>query len=553
MSEELSNAGQGTPFGRYLLLRRLNIGGMAEVHLAKAIGLHGVERLVAIKRILPGVADDPEFVRMFVDEAKLSVQLSHANIAQTLELGRIGKTLFIAMEYVSGIDVRQIWEHAQFGGELPLGAVLYVVSKLCEGLDYAHRKADAQGRALGIVHRDISPQNVMVAYDGQVKIIDFGIAKAKVRASRTRVGILKGKFAYMSPEQVGGLELDGRSDVFAVGIILYELLTRTRLFKSESDFATLEKVRYVELFPPRLVNPHVPRELEKIVLKTLHRDREARIQSAEALQQLLMRFAITSGESFTSRDMQAYLAQTFPTDLAKERARLAQLAAIGASESSASDSGETIERSRQAQLGITVEETFAALPGAFTADQQTHIFNSDGVVTDHTQISEAMPVERRPHERAQVRLEPTRVLEDFTDTPHLRVPEGRQATRILNLEESRSQARLRDHRFSRESVTLWAASVIAALLVIGAFWASARVNPNARLSIEVDPQHAEIVINNRLAPQPLYNYEVEPGDLMVEVRSDGFCPWSRHLQLQARESFATRVTLVPVVAKIPCP
>ena len=547
MVEELSNAGQGTPFGRYLLLRRLNIGGMAEVHLAKAVGMHGVERLVAIKRILPGVADDPEFVRMFVDEAKLSVQLSHANIAQTLELGRIGKTLFIAMEYVSGIDVRQIWEHAQFGGELPLGAVLYVVSKLCEGLDYAHRKADAEGRALGIVHRDVSPQNVMVAYDGQVKIIDFGIAKAKVRASRTRVGILKGKFAYMSPEQVGGLELDSRSDVFAVGIILYELLTRTRLFKSESDFATLEKVRYVELFPPRLINPQVPRDLEKIVLKTLHRDREERVQSAEALQQLLMRFAIASGENFTSRDMQAYLAQTFPTDLAKERARLAQLAAIVAPENSASDAGEG-ERARQDRLGVAIEETFAALPGAFTADQQTQIFNADHVGNDHTQISQVNVFERAP-----ARQEVTRMLEEHTDTPQLRMPDGRRSTRILHVEDSRSSARLRHHRFGRESVTLWAASVIAAALVVGAFWASARVNPNARLSIEVDPQRAEIVINNRLAPQPLYNYEVEPGDLMVEVRSEGFCPWSRHLRLQARESFATRVTLVPIVAKTPCP
>jgi hypothetical protein len=532
VAEELSSASGVTPFGRYLLLRRLNIGGMAEVHLAKAIGLHGVERLVAIKRILPGVAEDPEFVRMFVDEAKLTVQLSHANLAQTLELGRIGKTLYIAMEYVSGIDLRQIWDHAQHGGELPLGVVLYLVSKLCEGLDYAHRKADAEGHGLGIVHRDISPQNVMVAYDGQVKIIDFGIAKAKVRASRTRVGILKGKFAYMSPEQVAGLELDGRSDVFAVGIILYELLTRTRLFKSESDFATLEKVRYVELFPPRLVRPGVPRDLEKIVLKTLHRDREERIQSAEALQQLLMRFAIASGENFTTRDMQAYLAQTFPGDLAKEHERLARLMQI------APPANFPIDDESEPHPG---EETFAALPGAFTANLETHIFDTEQAPRDGTQLGSS--------------VRPVRLPEEYTDTPHLRRNLAHEPTRILPVEDSasRSSARLRDHRFGRESVTIWAAAVIAALLVVGAFWASARVNPNARLSIESEPQQAEIVINNRGVPHPLYNYEVEPGDLMVEVRSEGFCPWSRHLQLQARESFATRVTLVPKAAGVACP
>ncbi len=522
VASESSSAGAGTPFGRYLLLRRLNIGGMAEVHLAKALGMHGVERLVAIKRILPGVAEDPEFVRMFVDEAKLSVQLSHAGIAQTLELGRIGRTLFIAMEYVSGVDARQLWDFAQLGGELPLAAIVYLMAKLCEGLDYAHRKTDEAGRPLGIVHRDISPQNVMIAFDGQVKIIDFGIAKAKVRASQTRVGILKGKFAYMSPEQVAGTDLDGRSDVFAAGIILYEMLTRTRLFKSESDFATLEKVRHAELFPPSLVRPGMPKELEQIVLKTLQRDREQRTASAEALHQMLMRFAIQTGETFSARDMQGLLARSFPKELEKERQRLLAVAEIhapsGATVTQAMIEEDTDKNAR--------EETFAAMPGVFTSEAQTQILSTESIaLNDRTQIAET--------------VEATRMLESG---PH---PE---ATRIVLTEPSRSAARLRSMHFSRESVVLWAATAIAALLVLAAFWASSRVTASAHLAIDAEPLAAQLLINGRAPAVAASSYEVPPGELLVEVRADGYCPWARRLTLQPGEGFSTHVVLSKVGA-----
>jgi serine/threonine protein kinase len=239
------------PFGKYYLLERINVGGMAEVFKAKTFGVEGFERIVAVKRILPNIAEDEEFITMFIDEAKISVQLTHANIAQIYELGAINNSYFIAMEYIPGKDMRAIFERCRKKGEpAPIPLSCYVVSKLCEGLDYAHRKKDGMGRDMNIVHRDVSPQNVLISYEGEVKVIDFGIAKAAGKATKTQAGILKGKFGYMSPEQVRGLPIDRRSDIFSTGIVLYELLTNERLFHGESDFSTLEKVRNVEILPP---------------------------------------------------------------------------------------------------------------------------------------------------------------------------------------------------------------------------------------------------------------------------------------------------------------
>lgn len=261
------------PFGKYVLLERINVGGMAEVFKAKAFGVEGFERLVAVKRILPSIAEDQEFITMFIDEAKISVQLTHANIAQIFDLGKVGESYFIAMEFVHGKDLRAIFDRARKRGETtPVPMSCYIAMKICEGLDYAHNKKDPAGRDLNLVHRDVSPQNCLISYDGETKLIDFGIAKAAGKAGRTQAGILKGKFGYMSPEQVRGLPLDRRSDIFAVGIVLYELLTGERLFVGESDFSTLEKVRNVEIMPPSTYNRRIPEELEQIVLKALAKD-----------------------------------------------------------------------------------------------------------------------------------------------------------------------------------------------------------------------------------------------------------------------------------------
>jgi serine/threonine protein kinase len=320
---------QPIPFGKYLLLDRINIGGMAEVWRGKMFGAGGFERLVAIKRILPNIAEDDEFISMFIDEAKISVQLNHANVAQIYELGQISNSYFIAMEYIPGKDMRAIFDRARKKSEpAPVPLVAYVVSKMCEGLDYAHRKKDTMGRDLNIVHRDISPQNVLISFEGEVKVIDFGIAKAAGKATKTQAGILKGKFGYMSPEQIRGLPLDRRSDIFAIGVCLYEMLTGERLFVGDSDFSVLEKVRKAEVAPPSTYNRRIPEALEKIVLKALARDVDERYQYANELGDDLQRFLLTSESIFSRKDLMQYMKSTFAEDVEREKLRLQEYADI---------------------------------------------------------------------------------------------------------------------------------------------------------------------------------------------------------------------------------
>jgi serine/threonine protein kinase len=311
----------------------VNIGGMAEVWRGKMFGAGGFERLVAIKRILPNIAEDDEFISMFIDEAKISVQLAHANIGQIYELGQISNSYFIAMEYIPGKDMRAIFDRCRKKNEpAPVPLVAYVVSKMCEGLDYAHRKKNNQGQDLNIVHRDISPQNILVSFEGEVKVIDFGIAKAAGKATKTQAGILKGKFGYMSPEQIRGLELDRRSDIFAIGVCLYEMLTGERLFVGDSDFSVLEKVRKAEVAPPSTYNKRIPEALEKIVLKALARDVAQRYQYANELGDDLQRFLITSDTIFGRKDLMQYMKATFAEDVEREKQRLQEYADIKAPE-----------------------------------------------------------------------------------------------------------------------------------------------------------------------------------------------------------------------------
>jgi len=312
-----------TPFGKYYLLERINTGGMAEVFRAKAFGVEGFERLVAVKRILSNIAEDKEFIRMFIEEAKLAVQLNHANIAQIFDLGVVDGSYYIALEHVHGRDLRAMFDRCrQLGDPMPVSQACFVVMKVCEGLDYAHNKRDQAGRELHLVHRDVSPQNVLVSFEGEVKLIDFGIAKAAGKGSKTQAGILKGKFGYMSPEQVRGIPVDRRSDVFSCGIVLYELLTGERLFVGESDFSTLEKVRNVEILPPSTYNRRIPDELERIVLKALAKDPDERYQNSIDLHDELQAFVYTAGEFYSRKDLAGWMKKTFGREIEEETAKL---------------------------------------------------------------------------------------------------------------------------------------------------------------------------------------------------------------------------------------
>ena len=310
-------------FGKYLLLDRIAVGGMAEVYTAKSFGIEGFEKFIAIKRILPTMAEDDDFISMFIDEAKIAGHLTHANIVPIYELGKIGESHYIAMEYVWGKDLLQIMNRfRRMRRHMPPVMAAWIASKMLEGLDYAHRKRDRHGRPMGIIHRDVSPQNVLVSYEGQVKLIDFGIAKAASRNTKTQAGVLKGKFGYMSPEQVRGLPLDHRSDIFAVGTCLHEMLTGERLFVGESDFSTLEKVRNADVIPPSRSIQEMPAELEEIVLKALTREPDDRWQSAGEMQEELQRFIALSRPPFGTSKLNTWMRTAFAPEIAKEKGRL---------------------------------------------------------------------------------------------------------------------------------------------------------------------------------------------------------------------------------------
>jgi serine/threonine protein kinase len=312
-----------TTFGKYFLLERISVGGMAEVFRSKAFGVEGFERLVAVKRILPTIAEDKEFIRMFIEEAKLAVQLNHANIAQIFDLGVVDGSYYIALEHVHGRDLRGICDRCRQDGEaMPIAQACFIAMKVCEGLDYAHNKRDQSGRELGLIHRDVSPQSILISFEGEVKLIDFGIAKAAGTSPRTQAEILKGKFGYMSPEQARGGHVDRRSDVFSCGIVLYELLTGERLFAGDSDYATLDKVKSVEILPPSTYNRKIPDELERIVLKALSKDVDERYQHAIDLHDELQAFVYTAGEFYSRKDLAGWMKRTFGKEIEEETAKL---------------------------------------------------------------------------------------------------------------------------------------------------------------------------------------------------------------------------------------
>ena len=311
--EELSYSGRerswrDDSFGPYQLIDRVAVGGMAEVFKAKRAGVEGFEKIVALKRILPHLSENQEFLDMFVDEAKMVAGLTHPNIVQIFDLGRIETSYYIAMEYVHGRDLRTIMKRARNKGlRMPLDLSLRVVSQVCSALEYAHRKKDARGRPMEIVHRDVSPQNILITFEGNVKLADFGIAKAATRVSSTDQGALRGKLLYMSPEQAWGRAIDNRSDVFSLGIVLYEMVTEQKPFlASGSEMTILELVRKCLITAPREVNPRVPEALDRVIMKALARNSDERYQDAGQMQRGIEKI-LRERPPVTARDLARFL------------------------------------------------------------------------------------------------------------------------------------------------------------------------------------------------------------------------------------------------------
>ncbi len=305
---------------QYELLGRIAKGGMAEVYLCRAKGAGRYQKLLVIKKIRSDFADSRDFVEMFMDEAAISAQLQHRGIGQVFDFGRVNNTYIIAMEYIHGVSLRDILQvHDRLGEPPPVAMASYLLSEVCGALHHAHTKDDWHGQPLGIIHRDVNPRNVMVTLDGEVKLIDFGIAKAAQRNYMTMGGI-KGKISYMSPEQAAGAEVDHRSDIFSAGAILFELLTGRKLFDGDNDISILKRVERAEVPRPATLSPGVDPRLEAICLRALSRDREARPSSAREMQAALE--TVWYAEGYSSWQLGRWMKEHFAERLDRVSALL---------------------------------------------------------------------------------------------------------------------------------------------------------------------------------------------------------------------------------------
>lgn len=316
-------------YGKYFLVRKIAEGGMAEIFLAKQVGAEGFERNVVIKRMLRYLSEDQSFVSMFLDEAKLAAQLAHQNIVQINELGLAEGCYFIAMEYLGGEDFSGVVRAAGRRREyVPVRIVLKILAEAAQGLHFAHEFTDSSGQHLKIVHRDISPSNIFVTYAGGVKVLDFGIARAESQTTKTTAGVVKGKYMYMSPEQArasASSPVDRRSDVFSLGVSLYETLTNSRPFGRDNDLAVLNAVLHGDFKPPRALRPDLPVELERIVLKAMAHKLDERYESAAAFALDIERYLNANGGAPTGTEIATYLTGLFGEERIKNRSRIESL------------------------------------------------------------------------------------------------------------------------------------------------------------------------------------------------------------------------------------
>jgi len=307
-------------FGKYILLRRIALGGMAEIFKAKVAGAEGFEKELVIKRILSHFSEDESFIQMFIDEARLTAKLTHPNIVQIFDFDVVEGSYYIAMEYIEGKDLKDVLEQAiKQKDPLSVAQCVWLAMEIAKGLYYAHTKDD-KGQPLNIVHRDVTPSNVMISYRGDVKLMDFGIAKAAQRSTKTQAGAVKGKVAYMSPEQARGKPLDGRSDLFALGVMVWEMLTGRRLFLAESDFETLNNVLKLEPPAPSSLNPDVPSDLDPIILKCLEKDPNKRYPNVDAFGRELTRWFYSNVVDLEKEKLKPLMYRLFKRDIdANER------------------------------------------------------------------------------------------------------------------------------------------------------------------------------------------------------------------------------------------
>ena len=286
---------------RYTIVEQIDVGGMAEVWRGRAVSLQGFEKQVAIKRVLPHLAENAQFLDMFLDEARVSLHLNHANIVQTFDVVQAGSSYFIVMEWIDGLNLKIILNQLNRSRErLSIPEIVFIVAEASKGLSHAHELTDPSGAPLNIVHRDVSPPNILISKEGEIKIVDFGLAKAASQLASTDPGVVKGKFSYISPEAAHGKPVDARADIFSLGLVLWEMITGRKLFEGENDLETIKQLRKCEIPDIRAIDRRVDEQLAGIIMRALDRDPNARFQTSEDLSQALVRYLFSMGTAVTN-------------------------------------------------------------------------------------------------------------------------------------------------------------------------------------------------------------------------------------------------------------
>lgn len=408
-------------FGKFILLEKLATGGMAEVFLGRAPSAGGMGKFVAIKRILPQFADSPEFIEMFKEEAKIAINISHSNIVSIHEFGIEKDQFFIVMDYVEGRNVRQVLNKMKkTGAKFSIDQIIYVIREMTAGLDHAHRCLDGStGKPLNITHRDISPQNAMISFEGEIKLVDFGIAKAESQIENTRAGTVKGKFGYMSPEQAEGQVVDLRTDIFSLGIVLWELLANDRLFIANNELNTLRKIRDCQIPSLRKMNPNIHPELERIAQKALARDRNLRYQTAAALHRDLNRFMNRQYPDFSPHDFSVFVKTLFADEILDNRKRLIEYAKVPFKNNQHNFSNSPSPKS---QISIDLSEgtdSFVSHNTESKPEEESNVSPSLSIATLEQPKSEQEPKEAKP---GSFQLDESALKKDLIGQPHTAEP-----------------------------------------------------------------------------------------------------------------------------------
>ena len=525
-------------FGPYELYERLGLGGMASVHRAKKHGIEGYERVVALKRMLSHLAEDGSFVESFIREAKVASLLQHPNIAQIYDFGRISGVYSIAMELVSGFDLRKLLRYANRANEsIPLPVVLSILGELCDALEYAHAFVDEQGTHLQIVHRDISPSNLIVAHTGHLKVIDFGIAKASSRQLHTESGLVKGKLGYMSPEAALGMQLTPVADIFSVGVVAWELVTASPLFSSRTDFETMRRIREADIIPPSQRNPSCPPELDRVILNALERDPNRRLPSASAFRNALDDIAARAGVQATARTVAEWCAQyTQPSDswaaAASASSRKLPLPPEPPTAFSRPGQQRTSSRLKRSTADI-------ALAAEIWGDEIATSAARPGPQGDFVhKVSTPMPTRASPPSPPSA-LQPTVALAPPSSPTSIPSP-------VITPQPHRAPARKRGPMV----VVLFLALVTASLgayLLFHTTDKGEQAPATAAIAFALTPGDAVVEINGKTSPA---TSQLVPGTYSVNVKKDGYRGWSSSVTVHAGEPQTINVALDKETAPI---